>query len=104
MACDNLLLVHGRIGTLDIYTVAMMIWGVALYLRGWPLRAGIALGIGAAFKLVAPYAAAILLLLEVARVLTRGAGAACPPNGGRARRCGGWRSASSPGSSCSWRC
>ena len=34
MACDNLLLVHGRIGTLDIYVVAMMIWGVALYLRG----------------------------------------------------------------------
>jgi predicted membrane-bound dolichyl-phosphate-mannose-protein mannosyltransferase len=70
MACDNLLLVHGRIGTLDIYTVAMMIWGVALYLRGWPVRAGIAFGIGAAFKLVAPYAAAILLLLELARVLT----------------------------------
>jgi hypothetical protein len=70
MACDNLLLIHGRIGTLDIYTVAMMIWGVALYLRGWPLRAGIALGIAAAFKLVAPYAAAILLVLEVVRVLT----------------------------------
>jgi 4-amino-4-deoxy-L-arabinose transferase-like glycosyltransferase len=70
MACDNLLLVHGRIGTLDIYAVAMMIWGVALYLRGWPLRAGIVLGIAAAFKLVAPYAAAILLLLEVVRVLT----------------------------------
>jgi Dolichyl-phosphate-mannose-protein mannosyltransferase len=70
MACDNLALVHGRIGTLDIYTVAMMIWGVALYLRGWPVRAGIALGIGAAFKLVAPYAAAILFLLEAVRVLT----------------------------------
>ncbi len=70
MACDNLALIHGRIGTLDIYTVAMMIWGVALYLRGWPVRAGIALGIGAAFKLVAPYAAAILFLLEAVRVLT----------------------------------
>ncbi len=71
MACDNLLLVHGRIGTLDIYTVAAMIWGVALYLRGRPLLAGLALAVGAAFKLVGPYAIAVLALLEVARVLTR---------------------------------
>jgi 4-amino-4-deoxy-L-arabinose transferase-like glycosyltransferase len=71
MACDNLLLVHSRIGTLDIYTVTMMIWGLAFYLRGWPVRAGIAFGIGAAFKLVAPYMAAVLFLLELARVVTR---------------------------------
>ena len=44
MACDNLLLVHGRIGTLDIYVVAAMIWGVALYVRGSPLLAGLAAG------------------------------------------------------------
>ena len=44
MATDNLLLVHGRIGTLDIYAVAMMIWGVALYLRDRPLLAGVVLG------------------------------------------------------------
>ena len=43
MACDNLLLVHGRIGTLDIYAVAMMIWAAALYLRGRPLLAGVVL-------------------------------------------------------------
>jgi predicted membrane-bound dolichyl-phosphate-mannose-protein mannosyltransferase len=71
MACDNLLLVHGRIGTLDIYVVAMMIWGVALYLRGRPLLAGLALAVGSAFKLVAPYALAVLVLLEIARVVTR---------------------------------
>ncbi len=71
MACDNLLLVHGRIGTLDIYTVAAMIWGLALYLRGRPLLAGLTLAVGAAFKLVAPYAFAVLVALELVRVLTR---------------------------------
>ncbi|MGI8506416.1 MAG: phospholipid carrier-dependent glycosyltransferase [Solirubrobacteraceae bacterium] len=71
MACDNLLLIHGRIGTLDIYAAAAMIWTVALYLRGRPLLAGLALAIGSAFKLVAPYVIAVLVLLEVARVVTR---------------------------------
>lgn len=77
MVCDNLLLVHGRIGTLDIYVVAAMIWGVALYIRGSPLLAGLALGVGACFKLVAPYAVAVLVLLELMRILV-------------ARRRGGW--------------
>ncbi|HET9102039.1 MAG TPA: glycosyltransferase family 39 protein [Solirubrobacteraceae bacterium] len=70
MACDNLLLVHGRIGTLDIYVVAMMIWGVALYLRGRTLWAGLALAVAAAFKLVAPYALAVLVLIELARLIS----------------------------------
>jgi hypothetical protein len=69
MASDNLLIVHGRIGTLDIYTVAMMIWGLALYLRGRTLLAGLALAVAAAFKLVAPYALAVLVLVEFARVI-----------------------------------
>lgn len=69
MASDNLLLVHGRIGTLDIYTVAMMIWGLALYLRGRPLRAGLVLAVAAAFKLVAPYVLAVLVLIEFGRIL-----------------------------------
>jgi dolichyl-phosphate-mannose--protein O-mannosyl transferase len=71
MACDNLLLVHGRIGTLDIYAVAAMIWGVALYLRGKPVLAGLVLGIGYCFKLVAPYAIVILGLVELGRVIAR---------------------------------
>ena len=71
MACDNLLLVHGRIGTLDIYAVAMMIWAVAFYLRGRPLLAGIVLAVGAAFKEVAPYVLISLILLELGRVLAR---------------------------------
>jgi hypothetical protein len=69
MACDNLLLVHGRIGTLDIYAVAMMIWAMAIYLRGRPLLAGVTLGVAAAFKLVAPYLWLSLVLLEAARAV-----------------------------------
>jgi predicted membrane-bound dolichyl-phosphate-mannose-protein mannosyltransferase len=71
MACDNLLLVHGRIGTLDIYAVAMMVWAVAVYLRGRPLLAGVVLAVGTAFKEVAPYALVALALLELGRVVAR---------------------------------
>jgi 4-amino-4-deoxy-L-arabinose transferase-like glycosyltransferase len=67
MASDNLVLVHGRIGTLDIYVLAAMVWGVALYLRGRPVSAGVVLGVGACTKLVAPSALLVLLLLEAYR-------------------------------------
>jgi len=67
MASDNLLLVAGRIGTLDIYVVTFMIWAAALYLRGRPLAAGLLLGLGATAKLVAPYLLLVLLLVELAR-------------------------------------
>jgi predicted membrane-bound dolichyl-phosphate-mannose-protein mannosyltransferase len=67
MASDNLLLVAGRIGTLDIYVAAFMIWAAALYLRGRPLAGGVALGLGATAKLVAPYLLAVLLLVELFR-------------------------------------
>ncbi len=79
MAADNLLLVHGRIGTLDIYAVAGMIWGVAFYLRGWPLRAGLVLAVAAAFKLVAPYAVLVLALIELGRVITAWRARGQPP-------------------------
>ena len=71
MACDNLLLVHGRIGTLDIYVVAAMIWGVALYVRGRPILAGLALAIANCFKLVAPYALLVIGLIELLRWVLR---------------------------------
>jgi predicted membrane-bound dolichyl-phosphate-mannose-protein mannosyltransferase len=68
MACDNLLLVHSRIGTLDIYALAPMIWGVALYLRGRPVAAGVVLAIATCFKEIAPYALFVLALVELGRL------------------------------------
>ena len=67
MASDNLLLVAGRIGTLDIYVAAFMIWAAALYLSGRPIAGGVLLGLGATTKLVAPYLLAVLVLYELVR-------------------------------------
>jgi dolichyl-phosphate-mannose--protein O-mannosyl transferase len=67
MAVDNLLLVHGRIATLDIFAVTFMLAGVAFYLRGHPLLAGLTIGVGACVKLVAPQALIVLLLFELGR-------------------------------------
>lgn len=64
MALDNLLLVHGRIATLDIYVVAMMIVAGALYVRRWPLAAGLALGVAACMKEVGVYLAFVMILYE----------------------------------------
>ena len=38
IAADNLQVVHGRIGTLDVYVLAAMIWAAALYLRAGTSR------------------------------------------------------------------
>jgi hypothetical protein len=75
MAGDNLLLVHSRIGTLDIYALSAMIWGVVLYLRGRPVLAGALLGVGACCKLVTPYAVLVLVLFELLRLAAAGSGA-----------------------------
>jgi len=69
MASDNLLLVHGRIATLDVYALAAMIWAAALYLRGRPLVAGVLIGVGACAKEVTPYVLLTLGLLEALRWL-----------------------------------
>lgn len=74
MALDNLMLVHGRIGTLDIYAVAMMLVSAALYMRRRPLLAGLALGIAACMKEVALCLLLVFALMEalqVARVWLR---------------------------------
>jgi predicted membrane-bound dolichyl-phosphate-mannose-protein mannosyltransferase len=69
MAADPLLLVMGRIGTLDIYAVAAIVWGVALYVRGRPFAAGVVLAVATAFKEVSPYALFVLVLFELGRLL-----------------------------------
>ncbi len=79
MACDNLLLVHSRIGTLDIYAVAAMIWGVAVYLRGRYVLAGVTLAVAASFKEVAPYALFVIGLIELLRVLVAWRDPSPPP-------------------------
>src|ERR1039458_10249023 len=70
MACDNLLLVHSRIGTLDIYVLAPMLWGVARYLRGRVIPGGVVLAVAACFKLVAPYALLVLGLIVLRHAAT----------------------------------
>jgi predicted membrane-bound dolichyl-phosphate-mannose-protein mannosyltransferase len=67
MAADNLLLVHGRIATLDVPVVAAMIWAAVLYLRGRAVVAGALVGVGACIKLVAPYLLLAFVLLELLR-------------------------------------
>jgi dolichyl-phosphate-mannose--protein O-mannosyl transferase len=69
MALDNLILVHGRIATLDIYAVSLMILVVTLYLRGSPVLGGVVLGLAACMKLVALALIFVVLLLELTRVL-----------------------------------
>ena len=67
MAADNLMIVQSRIGTLDIYVVAFMVWAAAAYLRQRPVLAGVILGIGSTAKLVTPYLLAVLVLFELIR-------------------------------------
>jgi hypothetical protein len=68
MALDNLMLVHGRIGTLDIYAVAMMLVSATLYMRRRPLLAGLALGVAACMKEVALSLALVFVLMEALRI------------------------------------
>src|SRR5437588_3751794 len=69
MAADNLILVQGRIGTLDIYALAAIVWAGAAYLRRRPVLAGALIGVGACMKLVAAYLLVVLVLVEVLRWL-----------------------------------
>jgi predicted membrane-bound dolichyl-phosphate-mannose-protein mannosyltransferase len=64
MAADNLLIVHGRIGTLDVYALAAMVWAAALYVRGHPLAAGALTGIGLCAKVVVAYVLLAFVVYE----------------------------------------
>ena len=69
MAMDNLMVIHGRIATLDIYFVALALVAAALYVRGWALAGGIMLGVAACMKLVALDVIPALVVLEATVVL-----------------------------------
>jgi dolichyl-phosphate-mannose-protein mannosyltransferase len=69
MAADNLLIVHGRIATLDVYALAAMVWAAGLYVRGRPVLAGALVAVGACMKLVGAYVLLVLALLEALRWL-----------------------------------
>jgi len=74
MALDNLLLVHGRIGTLDIYAVALMLLAAVFYMRRRPVFAGLVLGVAACTKIVALYLIAAFVLMELGWTLRARAG------------------------------
>ncbi len=69
MALDNLMLIHGRIATLDVYYVAMTLVAAAFYIRGRPLLSGVSLGIASCMKLSALGAIPAFLVLELFVVL-----------------------------------
>jgi dolichyl-phosphate-mannose-protein mannosyltransferase len=71
MAVDNLFLVHGRIATLDVYALALMLVAGVLYIRRWYVAAGTVLALAACTKLVALYAVFIFGLFELLGLLLR---------------------------------
>ena len=71
MAADNLMIVSGRIAFLDIYALAPLVWGVALYLRGRVVGAAVLLAVADCMKEVSVYALLVLGVLELFRALLR---------------------------------
>ncbi len=68
MALDNLMIVHGRIATLDIYVVAIVLIAATLYMREAPLSAGFALGVAGCMKLIGLGVLPAFFLLEALRI------------------------------------
>lgn len=63
LAFDNLTLVHGRIGTLDMMALAPILLGSWLAMRGRWALAGVAVAVGLLVKVTAIYGVAAILLL-----------------------------------------
>jgi dolichyl-phosphate-mannose-protein mannosyltransferase len=80
MAVDNLFLVHGRIATLDVYALALLLVAGTLYFRHRYAASGLVLALAACTKLVALYAVFIFGFYELFRLLLRrrGVGAQAP--------------------------
>jgi predicted membrane-bound dolichyl-phosphate-mannose-protein mannosyltransferase len=68
-AFDNLVLVHSRIATLDMPSVAFLLLGVWLWMLRRPFLAGAACALAALIKLPAVYGLAALLALAVGSVV-----------------------------------
>jgi len=68
-AFDNLSLVHGRTGTLDMPLTAFLLLGGWCALRGRPLLAGMACALAALMKLTGVYGLLALVLFEVSEAV-----------------------------------
>jgi len=68
MATESLFFVHGRLGTLDIFVVVLMMVGVGLYLRDRPALAGAVIGVAACTKLIGALALAVVVIHELLRL------------------------------------
>lgn len=68
-AFDNLIFVHSRIATLDIFVVTLLLLGLYLYLREWPILAGLALVAATLCKIGGSYGIGALWIFVVIGVL-----------------------------------
>ena len=71
LAFDNLTFVHGRIFTLDISMLALLLLGIDQYLHGRPLVAGLVLALAALCKLTGGFGLLLLGAYEALRLLPR---------------------------------
>ncbi len=67
-AFDNLVFVHSRIGTLDIFLVAFLLLGLYCYLAGRPILAGLACTAATLCKIGGVYGIAIIIAFEGLRL------------------------------------
>jgi predicted membrane-bound dolichyl-phosphate-mannose-protein mannosyltransferase len=68
-AFDNLVLVHSRIATLDIFLLCFLLLGLYCYLQGWPTLAGLALVLATLCKIQGLYGIGVLVAFEGLRLV-----------------------------------